>query len=164
MRALTPDGKAWLGLCGLHGLESGVFRFPPRLVIETCEHVADDLGEIAGARIRVLGGLVQVDGISRTDPGYQRARTLAQREKRVVIRVSDVDLLELRASMRRQLGEIPGVQIRLQGDAVIVEGDLQSRADLERVRAVTEPRGERIPDVFDLVRLDPEAILKRYPH
>lgn len=81
------------------------------------------------------------------------ARTRSHR-KEYDIRVVSEDLGRLRDDIARQIGDIEGIDVKVQGDAVIVEGDVALESELARVQKLTDKRA----NVQNLVRLSPLAI------
>lgn len=70
------------------------------------------------------------------------------------IRVVAQDLARLRDDMQRQLGDIEGVEVRVSGDQVVIEGDVALEAELKRVQKVASSSNS----VINLVRLSPLAV------
>lgn len=69
------------------------------------------------------------------------------------------DLFRLRDYLQRQIGDIEGVEVRVQGDSVIVEGDVALESELARINKLTVgPGGGPRPNVQNLVRLSPLAV------
>lgn len=69
------------------------------------------------------------------------------------------DLYRLRDYLQRQIGDIEGVEVRVQGDSVIVEGDVALESELQRIAKLTQgPGGSVRPNVQNLVRLSPLAV------
>lgn len=69
------------------------------------------------------------------------------------------DLYRKRDYLQRQIGDIEGVEVRVQGDSVIVEGDVALEAELQRINKLTlGPGGGPLPNVQNLVRLSPLAV------
>ncbi len=80
-----------------------------------------------------------------------RSRT---NRKEYDIRVVGEDLARIRDNLQRQIGDIEGVEVKLQGDQVIVEGDVALESELQRIEKLTLNR----PNIQNLVRLSPLAI------
>lgn len=69
------------------------------------------------------------------------------------------DLFRKRDGLQRQIGDIEGVEVRVQGDSVIVEGDVALESELQRINKLTlSPGGGPLANVQNLVRLSPLAV------
>lgn len=70
------------------------------------------------------------------------------------------DLFRLRDYLQRQIGDIEGVEVRVQGDSVIVEGDVALESELQRIAKLTQSPGGggTRANVSNLVRLSPLAV------
>lgn len=69
------------------------------------------------------------------------------------------DLFRKRDYLQRQIGDIEGVEVRVQGDSVVVEGDVALESELQRINKLTTgPGGSSLANVQNLVRLSPLAV------
>lgn len=71
------------------------------------------------------------------------------------IRVVGEDLARLRDDIQRQIGDIEGVEVKVSGDQVTIEGDVALEIEMQRINKVAELRKG---SVLNLVRLSPLAV------
>lgn len=83
----------------------------------------------------------------------------ASRKVEYEIEVVAEDLAKLRDYLQRQIGDIEGVEVKIQGDQVIIEGDVALESELQRIsKLALNQNGQPRPNVQNLVRLSPLAV------
>ncbi len=114
-------------------------------------NVRELLDDVEGLQFRVINDRVYVQGEVSLDEDLQRVSALADREPLVVsmVRLSPVSQRLLADLIQKEIG-VPGVQVRLVSDKILLEGVVHSATASDRAEAIARAYYNNVINVLEI--------------
>ncbi|MCP4228394.1 MAG: BON domain-containing protein, partial [Actinomycetia bacterium] len=121
-------------------------------VMKSVQQLLDD---VEGLNFKVVNDRVYVQGEVSLDEDLQRVNSLADREPLVVsmVRLSPVSQCLLADLIQKEIG-VPGVQVRLVSDKILLEGVVHSSTASDRAEAIARAYYNNVINVLEIREAD----------
>jgi pilus assembly protein CpaC len=123
----------------------------PANLSRVMKNVQQLLDDVEGLTFKVVNDRVYVQGEVSLDEDLQRVSNLADREPLVVsmVRLSPVSQRLLADLIQKEIG-VPGVQVRLVSDKILLEGVVHSKTASERAEAIARAYYQNVINVLEI--------------
>jgi pilus assembly protein CpaC len=123
----------------------------PANLSRVMKNVQQLLDDVEGLTFKVVNDRVYVQGEVSLDEDLQRVTNLADREPLVVsmVRLSPVSQRLLADLIQKEIG-VPGVQVRLVSDKILLEGVVHSKTASERAEAIARAYYQNVINVLEI--------------
>ncbi|MFH1465311.1 MAG: pilus assembly protein N-terminal domain-containing protein, partial [Pseudomonadota bacterium] len=123
----------------------------PANLSRVMSNVKDLLDDVEGLQFRVINDRVYIQGEVSLDEDLQRVNAMAEREPLVVsmVRLSPVSQRLLADLIQREIG-VPGVQVRLVADKILLEGVVHSKMASTRAEAIARAYYGEVVNVLEI--------------
>ncbi len=123
----------------------------PANLSRVMKNVQQLLDDVEGLTFKVVNDRVYVQGEVSLDEDLQRVNNLADREPLVVsmVRLSPVSQRLLADLIQKEIG-VPGVQVRLVSDKILLEGVVHSKMASERAEAIARAYYNNVINVLEV--------------
>ncbi len=127
----------------------------PANLSRVMKNVQQLLDDVEGLNFKVVNDRVYVQGEVSLDEDLQRVTNLAEREPLVVsmVRLSPVSQRLLADLIQKEIG-VPGVQVRLVSDKILLEGVVHSGTASERAEAIARAYYNNVINVLEIRKAD----------
>lgn len=139
-------GEAELRVAQVTGIDL-VYRatVQPKLQ-DMAEEVRRLLRDVDGIDVKVLGENIIIDGELYTRTSARRVEEVTQAFDGVVMNITKLDLTAYNRSVARAIEQEIGfdtVQVKVDGETIVITGTVPTQADIERVSEIAKKRGEK---------------------
>lgn len=139
-------GQAELRIAQITGMDL-VYRVTVQPELQDkAEEVRRLLRDVDGINVSVVGENIMVDGELYTRGSAQRVAEVAAAFDGVVMNMTKLDLTAYNRSVARAIEReigIATVDVRVEGDTIVITGTVPTQADIERVNEIARKRGEK---------------------
>ena len=127
----------------------------PANLSRVMKNVQQLLDDVEGLNFKVVNDRVYVQGEVSLDEDLQRVNNLAEREPLVVsmVRLSPVSQRLLADLIQKEIG-VPGVQVRLVSDKILLEGVVHSPTASDRAEAIARAYYNNVINVLEIREAD----------
>ncbi len=139
-------GNAELRIAQVTGMDL-VYRVTVQPELQDmAEEVRRLLRDVDGIDVKVLGENIIVDGELYTRGSARRVKEVTAAFDGVVMNMTELDLTAYNRSVARAIHTEIGfdtVEVKVEGDTIVITGTVPTQADIERVTEIARKRGEK---------------------
>lgn len=113
---------------------------------DMAEEVRRLLSDVEGVNVKVMGENIIVDGELYTRTSAKRVEEVVAAFAGVVMNITKLDLTAYNRSVAKAIEKEIGystVQVKVEGDLIVITGTVPTQEDIERVKEIAAKRGEK---------------------